>query len=131
MRPKPILAVGLAAALVALLSSCAPQGTAGQSSLVSPEPNRTVVLRVAPDPKSLIGVTPQAVEQQLGQPAFDGTDGEARIWRYSGTTCSLLVVFYPQEDGTVKSAHLDARRLEGGAAPVEPCLRQVINAPSV
>ena len=126
------LTVGLVAA--ATLSSCAPQAGTGQSSLVSPQPERTAVLRAAPDPQSLIGVPPQTVRQHLGSPAFDGSDGEARIWRYSGSNCALLVIFYPEEDGAkdggmMKSSHLDARKLEGGATPIGPCLREVVNTP--
>lgn len=126
---RSLTGLGVILFTAGFLAACAPQPGAGQSTLVSPAPQRTVVLRRAPDPKSLIGVTPQAVEQQLGAPAFDGSDGEARIWRYSGTNCALLVVFYPEADGSIKSTHLDARRLQGGSTPIEPCLREVVNAP--
>ncbi|MDW3098302.1 MAG: hypothetical protein R8J41_09410 [Alphaproteobacteria bacterium] len=127
--PKNIKSLAVVLLTAGFLAACAPQPGVGQSTLVSPTPQRTVVLRQAPDPKSLIGVTPQAVEQQLGAPAFDGSDGEARIWRYSGSNCALLVVFYPEADGSIKSTHLDARRLQGGSTPIEPCLREVVNAP--
>lgn len=129
MRSKPLTATGVVLFTAGFLAACAPQAGTGQSTLVSPTPQRTVVLRQAPDPKSLIGVTPQAVEQQLGAPAFDGSDGEARIWRYSGSNCALLVIFYPEADGSIKSTHLDARRLQGGSTPIEPCLREVVNSP--
>lgn len=126
---KRLMPTGVVLLTAGFLAACAPQPGAGQSTLVSPTPQRTVVLRQAPDPNSLIGVSPQVVEQQLGAPAFDGSDGEARIWRYSGSNCALLVVFYPEADGSIKSTHLDARRLQGGATPIEPCLREVVNAP--
>lgn len=129
MLPKSPMALVVVLLTAGFLAACAPQPGAGQSTLVSPEPQRTVLLRQAPDPNSLVGVTPQAVEQQLGAPDFDGSDGEARIWRYSGTSCALLVIFYPEADGSVKSTHLDARRLQGGATPIKPCLREVVNAP--
>ena len=129
MLRQPVIALTLGLVATATLSSCGPQAGYGQSSLVSPEPARTAVLRAAPDPQSLIGVPPQTGRQHLGSPAFDGSDGEARIWRYSGSNCALLVIFYPDEDGTVKSSHLDARKLQGGAAPIGPCLRQVVNTP--
>ncbi len=129
MRSKPLMATGVVLFTAGWLAACAPQTGAGQSTLVSPTPERTVVLRQAPDPKSLIGVSPQVVEQQLGAPAFDGSDREARIWRYSGSNCALLVIFYPEADGSIKSTHLDARHLQGGATPIEPCLREVVNAP--
>ncbi|MEQ8746415.1 hypothetical protein [Pyruvatibacter sp.] len=73
--------------------------------------------------------TPQAVEQALGAPAFKGHDGDARIWRYSGTTCAVLIFFYEGEGGLVRSAHVDARRLSGGSADVSACLREVVNTP--
>ena len=139
MMHKPLLALTLGLAATAMLSSCAPQAGmggqgGGQSSLVSPEPARTAVLRAAPDPQSLIGVPPQTVRQHLGDPAFDASDGDARIWRYSGNNCALLVIFYPEEDGPnsngmMTSSHLDARKLEGGAAPIGACLREVVNRP--
>jgi len=124
------LPAAVSAAALLAIAACAPQGpSVPASSLASPAPQRTAILRTAPAPQTLVGVPPATVEQHLGQPAFDGREGAARIWRYSGKGCALIVVFYAEPDGSVRSAHLDARRLEGGSADINACLRDVVNTP--
>lgn len=106
-----------------------PGATVGASSLAAPGPQRTAILRPAPNPQSLLGVSQEVVQQALGNPPFAGRDGDAHIWRYSGRSCALLVIFYREDDGTIRSTHLDARKPQGGSAPVEACLKDVVNTP--
>ncbi len=130
MRPSGFSALAVIAMGAAVLTACAQQpGLIGSARpTAAAQQPQTAILRAAPDPKTLLGVPPQTVEQALGRPAFASKDGAAQIWRYTGKACTLLIVFY-DEAGTPRSSHLDARHLEGGTAPLEPCLRDVVNAP--
>ena len=129
-----ILVPSLTIALAALgLAACAQPGGAPASApvaqLTAPAPKQTAILRPAPSPESLVGKSPAAIERALGTPAFEGRDGDARIWRYSAETCSLLVIFYEDEAGEPKSAYLDARKPHGGEAQMGACLSDVVNTP--
>ena len=51
----------------------------------------------------------------LGDPAFAWTEGNARMWRYDGASCSLLVFLYP--DGV--------RHTEALGGEEESCLCEI------
>ena len=118
----------LAVLSACLLAACA-QTPASLAPASLPQPARPPETRPAPEPASLLGVSPAEVERYLGAPAFEGRDGAARLWRYSAPECTLLIVFYEDGTGGDRSAHLEARRPEGGAAETRACLGALVNAP--
>ena len=124
-----------ATALAALfaLAACAQPGGGGMggaSSFAPPQsaPAKPASLRAAPSPDELMHVDPAAVAAHLGEPDFERKDGDARLWRYSAPACTLQIVFYEEQDG-FRSAHLDARKLGGGPAPMGACLTSLVNRP--
>lgn len=134
MRRPGTLMLPMSLSLAALgLAACAQPGIGSASipaaQLTAPAPKQTAILRPAPSPQSLVGKSPAAIERALGTPAFEGRDGDARIWRYSVETCNLLVIFYENDAGEPKSAYLDARKPQGGEAQMGACLSDVVNSP--
>ncbi len=83
-------------------------------------------------PASLVGAAPSAISARLGEPDFRRSEPHAEVWQYAGGDCSLFVYFYETPSGALGARHVDARRLEGGAADKAACLATVVarrNAP--
>ena len=76
-------------------------------------------------PDLLVGVAPALLEQRLGKPDFRRTEPGSEIWQYGGGGCSLFVYFYPDDQGKMGSAYVDARRREGGSADKQSCIDEV------
>ena len=49
----------------------------------------------ATPPRSLLGLRESDIVGMLGEAAFSWTEGDARMWRYDGASCQLLVFLYP------------------------------------
>ncbi|GJL90642.1 hypothetical protein [Hyphococcus sp.] len=48
------------------------------------------------------------VDALLGAPALTRREGDGEYRRYALTTCTLIVILYPDETGVAKVAHVDA-----------------------
>lgn len=104
---------------LALAACAAPHGGMPRAASLGPGPLTA---------QSLIGAAPGAISARLGAPDFRRTEPGAEIWQYGGRECSLFLYFYGQEG----ARHVDARKLEGGAADKDQCLASVVarrNAP--
>jgi predicted small secreted protein len=94
-----------------------------------------VMASIAPGPvtlASIVDAAPAAVSSRLGAPDFRRSEPHAEVWQYSGGNCSLFVYFYETASGALGARHVDARKLEGGAADKTACLSAVMarrNAP--
>ena len=77
-------------------------------------------------PASLAGAAPAAISARLGAPDFRRSEPDAEVWQYAGSDCSLFVYFYKTASGVLGARHVDARRLEGGAADKTACLSSVM-----
>ncbi|MEM8936940.1 MAG: hypothetical protein AAGC77_11085 [Pseudomonadota bacterium] len=64
------------------------------------------------------------VDERLGAPALTRKEGDGEFRRYSLETCNLIVIFYPDELGVVRAAHVDAtaRSVNQDAPSVKDCL---------
>ena len=105
--------IAFALALPLLAAACA-----------APAPTGARVTSLGPGPinsQALIGAAPSAISARLGAPDFRRTEPSAEIWQYGGENCSLFLYFYGDEG----ARHIDARKLEGGAADKEACLASI------
>lgn len=69
--------------------------------------NRVVVQRKSPDQKVayLTGKTQYQIQQIMGMPIMDRTEGSHQMWAYRTGECSTLIYF----DTTKKSSFVDMR----------------------
>jgi hypothetical protein len=131
-------AAGLVLALALGLSACAApsERTAAPAAAVPatpqaasplPSPQAAPAPQIAAGPpvagaRGLVGMTRDALGERLGPAGFMRRDGPAEVWRYRGRDCLLDVFVYRQTDGAQRVTHIDARTLQGRAAPADPCL---------
>lgn len=118
--PIPPSALFLASGLA--LATCNPFAGTGATSAVSETAARTagpdeapLVIEEAAAARDLVGLQESEVGGMLGDPAFVWTEGSARMWRYDGASCSLLVFLYP--DGV--------RHAEALGGEEESCLYEI------
>ena len=83
----------------------------------------TPAVRLTPD--SLTGLAPATLETRLGKPDFRRKEPGSEIWQYGAAGCSLFVYFYPDDQGAMGSAYVDARKKEGGSTDKQSCLDEV------
>lgn len=108
----------VSAALV--LSACttsAVDETAPPKAALTPAPPAYVLNR-------LLGASQSALEAQLGSPALIRREGAGEYRRYSLSTCSLIVILYPDENGVDRVAHVEAaaRKAQSEKPNLEKCL---------
>ncbi|WP_425410469.1 hypothetical protein [Hyphococcus sp.] len=91
-----------------------------------PEP---IAAPIAPAPPAFrldefLGAGPDAVDAMLGAPALTRKEGAGEYRRYSLSTCSLIIILYPDETGTQKVAHVDTTALQSASEKpdLEDCL---------
>jgi hypothetical protein len=88
------------------------------------EPERVAAI----DPKSLIGLTPSAVEKLLGAPSAVAKSDPSLVWTYSGPGCSVQIVFYP--DLKTESYHALKYNSTAGAEADNACVRNILTVRS-
>lgn len=59
----------------------------------------------------ILGAAPATLDDRLGAPALTRREGEGEFRRYSLSTCTLIVILYPDDMGAVRAAHVDAAAL--------------------
>ncbi|MDE0416257.1 MAG: hypothetical protein OXI95_04885 [bacterium] len=114
--PAPPSALLLACALA--LAACNPFAGTGPGAAVSETTapvEASLVIEEATAARDLAGLQESEVVDMLGDPAFAWTEGNARMWRYDGASCSLLVFLYP--DGV--------RHAEALGGEEESCLCEI------
>lgn len=116
MTTARIVFAVLIALSVAACAGPAPSSTGypsygGSSSLPSPDSSRQARL---PPPNAKItlatlpGMYGDYVATRLGAPQFRRRDGQAEIWQYRGSACTLDVFLYT-DDGNLKVRYVEAR----------------------
>lgn len=70
------------------------------------------------------GLGASAVDALLGEPALTRREGTGEYRRYALTTCTLIVILYPDETGIEKVAHVDATATSsaGDKPDLDACL---------
>ena len=54
------------------------------------------------------GASAQRLDGLLGEPSLTRREGDGEYRRYALTSCTLIVILYPDEIGNSKVAHVDA-----------------------
>ena len=55
-----------------------------------------------------MGANASTVEALLGAPSLSRREGEGEYRRYGLSTCTLVIILYPDEKGVPRVAHMDA-----------------------
>jgi hypothetical protein len=94
-----------------------------------------VVLQPAPDVAALspsdsgegdlTGLTDTEVQMLLGPPLSVRRDDPAEAWQYATADCILDLFFY-QETGSWRVAHIEARTIAALDAPADACVKSVL-----
>jgi hypothetical protein len=74
----------------------------------------------------LVGLSPEALRQQLGEPRLRREEGTAEIWHYEASQCHLDLVLYP--DGPragLRVAYAAARAVGTARRGEAACLRDI------
>ncbi len=87
--------------------------------VVPPAPEKPAI---DDDPERLMGLGTGELTQMLGSPRFVRRDDSAQLWRYRNESCILNLFLYRNADRPgFWVAHVEARRIEGGAAQKREC----------
>lgn len=101
-----------------------PRRAAARERSEAREPERVAAI----DPKSLIGLTPPAVEKILGAPSNVAKSDPSLVWTYAGQGCSVQIVFYP--DLKTASYHALKYTSSAGAEADNACVRNILTVRS-
>ncbi|GJL94308.1 MAG: hypothetical protein DHS20C05_07130 [Hyphococcus sp.] len=71
-----------------------------------------------------LGASSGAVDALLGSPALTRKEGNGEYRRYALSSCSLIVILYPDETNEISVAHIEATALNSGEEKpdLETCL---------
>ena len=116
------LRIAVASCSFALAAACAtaPDGAPPPSAKTKPGPAPAPVYVLA----DFKGLGSGAVDAMLGEPALTRREGTGEYRRYALTTCTLIVILYPDEAGVQKVAHVDATATSstGDKPDLDACL---------
>ncbi len=113
MRLSPV-------ALYLLIAACATAPDSSKPAAVKASAPVAPVYRLA----DLQGARASEIDALLGAPALTRREGNGEYRRYSLTTCTLILILYPDETGAGKVAHVDATAASstGGKPDLDACL---------
>jgi hypothetical protein len=79
----------------------------------------------------LVGLSPEALRQRLGEPRLRREEGGAEIWHYQATQCHLDLVLYPEGPRASLRVGYAAARAVGTARRAESaCLGDIARGAS-
>ncbi len=72
----------------------------------------------------ILGARPQTIDALLGAPALTRSEGAGEYRRYGLTSCTLIIILYPDEAGAPHVAYVDTAAQKSGAEKpdLEACL---------
>ncbi len=110
----------LPAAVLVLASACATAPDVAKPVSPAAAAPAAPVYRLG----DLKGARSSDVDALLGAPALTRREGSGEYRRYSLTTCTLIVILYPDETGVAKVAHVDATATSsnGDKPDLDECL---------
>lgn len=116
MTAKPCIAGGLI--LLGAACATAPEQTSAPAAAPA-EPAAPVYVM-----GDFLGADAGAVDALLGAPALTRREGAGEYRRYALSTCTLVIILYPDDNGESHVAHVDATALKAGAEKpdLEDCL---------
>lgn len=110
----------------ALLLAGAACATAPTPAPAPPEPVAAPIEPAAPVYQlgDFLGAEPAAIDALLGAPSLTRREGAGEYRRYGLSTCTLIIILYPDDTGVHRVAHVDATALRSGAdkPDLEECL---------
>ncbi len=111
----------IAAALGVMSAACATNGTSAGVGKVSQGGVRTDPAFLIADIKNKDAA---ALDALLGAPDLARVEGEGEFRRYMLSDCALIVILFPDNEGTKRAAQIDAGALVSGAEKpdVDACL---------
>ncbi len=115
MRFKPFVIFGV----LSLAAACASTPEPGPAPKASTAPAPPVYILA-----DILGASAGAIDEMFGAPALTRKEGAGEYRRYALTTCSLIIILYPDELGAAKVAHVDATATHsaGGKPDLGACL---------
>ncbi len=121
-KPKApsVLKIFSAFALAGLSAACATVDRPQPKPAAAPaEPAAPVYVM-----GDLLGADAAAVDALLGAPSLTRREGAGEYRRYPLSTCTLVIILYPDDNGAPQVAHVDATALKSGAEKpdLEGCL---------
>lgn len=74
----------------------------------------------------ILGAPTEAIDALLGEPALVRREGRGEYRRYGLSACTLIVILYPDDQGVVRAAQVDAAAHRSGEEKPEldDCLAQ-------
>jgi hypothetical protein len=73
----------------------------------------------------LVGLSPEALRQRLGEPRLRREEGGAEIWHYQATQCHLDLVLYPEGRAGLRVGYAAARAVGTARRGEAACLRDI------
>ncbi|PWS38570.1 hypothetical protein DFH01_04655 [Falsiroseomonas bella] len=75
----------------------------------------------------LVGLTPEALRQQLGEPRLRRPEGPAEVWHYQASQCHLDLVLYPADGprAGLRVGFASARSVGTARRGEAACLRDI------
>ena len=92
-----------------LASACASTGQEPVLEAVTAAPVPTEPAFVL---DNIIDAEPSALDVLLGEQSFTRREGDGEFRRYSLSTCMLIIILYPDENGVQRAAFADAAPLD-------------------
>ncbi len=102
------------------LTACASTDESSPLTIAGPTAPPEPVFRL----NEVLGAAPATLDARLGAPALTRREGDGEYRRYSLSTCTLIVILYPDDAGVVRAAHVDAAALtsDDEKPNIEACL---------
>jgi len=99
----------------------------GVATTRAPAPSKPVFTQA-----DFIGLGAEALDERLGKPALVRREGAGEFRRYALADCALIVILYPNDQGSVAAAHLDAAAKSSGEEKpdLDRCLAKGLAQPS-
>ncbi|PQA88208.1 hypothetical protein [Hyphococcus luteus] len=106
--------------LFSLAAACASAPESAEAPVTAPPAPAEPVYRLA----DILGARASAIDEMFGAPALTRKEGAGEYRRYALTTCTLILILYPDETGVSKVAHVDATATHsaGEKPDLEDCL---------
>ncbi len=99
------------AGLALLAAACATTPTPPETPVAAPVAPAAPVYVLG----DLLGADAAAVEDLLGAPALSRREGAGEYRRYPLSTCTLIIILYPDDKGARHVAHVDTTALHSDA----------------
>ncbi len=95
---------GLVAGVLLVLGACSTSGDPAPVEMVAPAAPTTPVFAAG----DIMDAEVSSIDELLGEPTLTRQEGDGEYRRYTLSSCVLIVILYPDEQGRSRAVHLDA-----------------------